>query len=52
MTNTEVVTAIVQLFVDMLDFMVPIIGVLAGLSFVLTWITSVTLGAGRRTFRG
>jgi hypothetical protein len=52
MTNTEVVTTIVDLFVQMLDFMVPVIGALAGISFVLTWLTSITMGAGRRTFRG
>jgi len=52
MTNGEVVAEIVGMVQDFLVYMMPIIGTLAGLTFVLSFFFSVTMGLGRRTFRG
>ena len=52
MTNSEVVAEIVSMTQNLLEYMMPVIGVLAGLTFVLSFFFSVTLGMGRRTFRG
>lgn len=52
MTSGEVVAEIIGMVQDFLTFMLPIIGVLAGLTFVLSFFFSVTMGLGRRTFRG
>jgi len=52
MTNTEVVTEIITMAADFMTYMLPIIGVLAGLQFILSWLFEILFGAGRRTFRG
>lgn len=52
MTNTQVVGQIVDLTGQFLTFMLPVIGVLAGITFIVTALLSVTLGLGRRSFRG
>lgn len=52
MTNTEVVGQIVGYMGELLQFMLPIIGVMSGLIFVITFLLSITLGFGKRTFRG
>jgi len=52
MTNTEVVTAIIEIVQEFMTFMLPIIGVLAGLQFILSWLFEILFGMGRRTFRG
>jgi len=50
MTNTEVVGQIVTMTTDLFAFMMPVIGVLAGIVFVTSFMLSVTLGLGKRTF--
>lgn len=52
MTNTEIVSAIVAMVGDLMEFMLPIIGIMSGIIFVVTFLISITLGFGRRTFRG
>jgi hypothetical protein len=52
MTNTQVVGEIIAMTQDFLTFMLPVIGVLAGITFVMTLFFNVTLGFGRRIFRG
>jgi hypothetical protein len=52
MANTEVITTILDLVKDMLTYMLPVIGVLAGIKFMISWLMSVTLGMGRQTFKG
>jgi len=52
MAPSEVVTQIVTMFGEFMTYMLPIIGILAGISFVVSWFMSVTMGLGRRTFRG
>jgi hypothetical protein len=51
MANTDVINLIVQTTADYFTYMLPIIGVLAGISFMATFLFSVTMGLGRRTFR-
>jgi hypothetical protein len=52
MASADVVTQIINLVQDFLTYMLPIIAVLAGINFLITWLMSVTMGLGRRTFRG
>jgi hypothetical protein len=52
MTNTEVVSAIIGIVTDAMTYMLPIIAILAGINFMVSWLMSVTMGLGRRTFRG
>ena len=52
MANTDVINVIVDLTADYFTYMLPIIALLAGLSFIVSFLFSVTMGLGRRTFRG
>jgi len=51
MTNTEIVGEILLMTKDFLQFMLPIIGIMAGIIFIVTWLMSITVGSGRRTFK-
>lgn len=51
MTNTEVVSQLVTIFGEFITFMLPIIGLMAGLSFIVTWLMYLTVGIGRRVFK-
>jgi hypothetical protein len=51
MTNTAVVGQIVSMTQDFLVYMMPIIGVLAGIMFVLSLFFSATTGTLKR-FKG
>jgi len=37
---------------EMMVYLLPILGILAGVNLVLTWLMSLTVGLGRRTFKG
>lgn len=52
MANTDVITIILDMTRDYFTYMLPIIGVLAGISFIVTFLFSITMGLGRRTFKG
>lgn len=52
MANAEVITTLISLVQDMMIYMLPIIALLAGLTFMITWFMSVVFGLGRRTFKG
>jgi len=52
MTNTDVVGAILDLVAEYTIFMLPVIGILSALSFIFTFLFAVTLGLGKRTFKG
>lgn len=52
MASGEVVDLIVSTTADFMSYMVPIIAVMAGITFVVSFFMSVTLGMGRRTFKG
>ena len=52
MASEEVVLQIIDLTANFLTYMLPVIGILAGINFIVTWLMSITMGLGRRTFRG
>lgn len=52
MANSAVVDLIVSTVTDAMTYMLPIIALLAGINFIVSWFMSVTMGLGRRTFRG
>lgn len=52
MANTEVVTVIIETVGDMLVYLLPVIGVMTGLTFITSFLLYVTLGQSRRIFRG
>lgn len=52
MANVEIITTIINLVKDMMTYMLPIIALLAGINFMLTWFMSVIFGHGRRAFKG
>lgn len=52
MTNTDVINIILDMVREYFVYMIPVIGVLAGIVFVVSFFMSVVFGAGRRTFGG
>jgi hypothetical protein len=52
MANTAVIDKIIELVASYFTYMLPIIGVLAGLSFIFSFLFVITMGLGRRTFKG
>jgi hypothetical protein len=51
MANTDVIAKIIELTSSYFTYMLPIIGLMAGITFMVTWFTSLTMGLGRRTFK-
>jgi hypothetical protein len=51
MANSAIIDLIVETVRDMLIYMLPIIGLLAGLTFVFSFLIAVTIGWGRKTFK-
>jgi len=52
MANTEIIDAILITATQYFVYMLPIIGILAGLNWLASFLMSVTMGMGKRTFRG
>lgn len=52
MANTDLVVMILETASSFFVYMLPVIGILAGLNFVVSWVMSLTMGMGKRTFRG
>lgn len=52
MANTAVIEIILSMTREYLVYMLPIIAVLSGITFIFTMLFSLTIGLGRRTFRG
>lgn len=52
MANSEIINLIVQTTADSLVYMLPIIGIMAGINFIASFLLYVTLGLGKRTFKG
>ncbi len=52
MANTDVIEIILNMTREYLFYMLPIIAILSGITFIFSMLYSVTLGLGRRTFRG
>jgi len=51
MANSDVIALIIEGTVDCIHYMLPVIAFLSGVNFVVTWLMSVTMGMGKRTFR-
>lgn len=51
MANTEVVDLIINMTSDFMTYMLPIIGVLAGITLVLTFFIYVSVGSARTIFQ-
>ena len=51
MANTDVVNLIISTTADFFMYMLPIIAVMSGIIFLVTWLMSITIGLGRKTFR-
>jgi len=52
MANSEIIDLIIETTADMFLYMMPIIGVMAGITFITSFILHVTVGTARRVFRG
>jgi preprotein translocase subunit SecF len=52
MANTAVIDTIISLVKDYMTYMLPVIALLAGLSFIFSFLFVITMGLGRRTFKG
>lgn len=50
MASSEVVTLLIETIADYFTYMLPIIAVLSGIVFMVSFFMSVTMGLGRRTF--
>lgn len=51
MANTDIVNVIITTTADMIEYLLPIIAIMSGITFILTFLLSVTLGWGNRTFK-
>jgi len=51
MANTEIIDSIIASVSELITYMLPIIALLTGVSFVFSFLISVTLGWGKKTFR-
>lgn len=47
MANTEVVVLILKTASELIVYMLPILGVLSGLVFIISWLYQWTFGASR-----
>lgn len=52
MADTGVINLILQVAQSYMIYLLPIIGIMSGIIFIITWLMSITLGFGRRTFKG
>lgn len=52
MANGDIVNLILSMTGEFLTYMLPIVAIMSGIVFVVTWFTTLLLGIGRRTFRG
>jgi len=48
--NSDVITLLITTFNDAFTYLLPIIGFMAGVNFLVTWLMSITMGLGKRTF--
>ena len=52
MASSDVVVLIIEFTLSALTYLLPVIAILAGINFIVTWLMSLTMGLGKRTFRG
>jgi len=48
MANTEIVNLILQATTEMFTFMLPVIAIMAGITFITSFLFDVTFGAYKR----
>jgi hypothetical protein len=51
MANAEIIAIIIDLVKEMMVYMLPIIALLAGINYMVTWFMGVVFGHGRKAFR-
>lgn len=52
MASADIVNQIISMTGEFLSYMMPIIGVMTGIVFIVSLFLEVTLGTVRKTFRG
>lgn len=52
MANSEIINLIIQTVADSIHYLLPIIGLLAGLNFIISWLMQVLFGSGRVGLKG
>lgn len=52
MANTEVINLIMQTVGELVVYMLPVIALLSGLTFIFSFLIYVTMGWSRRIFKG
>ncbi len=52
MATSDVINLILVTVKDYFTYMLPIIGIMSGIIFIFTALMYVTVGLGRRTFKG
>jgi hypothetical protein len=51
MANTDVINLILSNVLSMVTYMLPVIALLSGVVFMVSWLMNLTLGLGRRVFK-
>jgi len=51
MANSDIIDLIVASATNMFDYMMPIIGLMAGLVFITSFLLYITVGVSRKIFR-
>lgn len=51
MANADVINLIISNVATMLLYMMPVVAVMSGIIFIVSWVTHITLGMARRTFK-
>jgi len=52
MANSAVIDLIIDTTTQMFLYMMPVIGVMMGITYITTFVLHVTVGTARRAFRG
>jgi len=52
MANSDIIDIIITNVADMLVYLLPVIALLSGIIFMVSFLLYITIGLGRRTFRG
>jgi len=52
MASEDIVNLVVTCATDTFTYMLPLIGFMAGLSFIVHWLMYITVGIGGKVFKG
>lgn len=50
MANTDVINEIISVAGDAFTYLLPVVGIMAGIMFITTFLFAVTIGLAKRTF--